>query len=56
MSIYLIVGVVIAFWFGIGGIKNCLEMFRLLKTAIRDDRDDGTVVGHHNRDEEGIEE
>ncbi len=28
------------------------QLFVLLRTIKRDDRDDGTVVGHHNLDEE----
>jgi len=31
-----------------GGFADLKEMFRLLKTRKADDKDDGTVVDHHN--------
>lgn len=41
-------GVVITIWYIIGGTRNLIELFRILKTAKRNELDDGTVVDHHN--------
>ncbi|MFT3784863.1 MAG: hypothetical protein QM770_01690 [Tepidisphaeraceae bacterium] len=45
------VGVITAVWFGIGGTRDVLRMFRKLETLKRDDRDDGRVIGHANADD-----
>lgn len=37
------IGVVIVVWFAIGGIRDMIEMFARLRTAVRDHTDDGTV-------------
>jgi len=50
--INLLVGVPITIWLVIGvwrDIKRCLHRLRTLQ---RDERDDGTVIGHHLADEE----
>lgn len=38
-------------WFTWGGVRDIRALFRHLKAATVDDRDDGTVVGQQNRDE-----
>jgi len=48
--------VIITVWLGVGGVHNLKEMLSALKTAVRDDRDDGTVVGHRNLDDLDAEE
>ena len=47
----LCIGVLTTAWFTWGGLRDMRRMFRALKTVRRDDRDDGTVVAHHNLDE-----
>ena len=47
----LYIGVLTTAWFTWGGLRDMRRMFRALKTVRRDDRDDGTVVAHHNLDE-----
>lgn len=44
----VIVSVLITVWFICGGVRDLKEMLRTLATAKRNDRDDGTVHGHHN--------
>ncbi len=44
------VGVTI--WLTIGGIKDVKDLFNRLASMERDNRDDGTVVDHHNLDEQ----
>lgn len=36
-------GVIIVVWFAIGGIRDMVDMFRRLRTAVRDHTDDGSV-------------
>lgn len=48
----LVISVVTTIWFTWGGIRDLSRLFRALKTVKRDARDDGTVVGHHNLDED----
>ena len=51
--------VIISVWLAIGGFHNLWQLLAALRTAVRDDRDDGTVVGDRNLDdldEEEIEE
>ncbi len=45
-------GVAITVWLLIGGTMDIKDMFRRLNTLVRDHRDDGTVVDHHNLDED----
>jgi SSS family solute:Na+ symporter len=39
-------------WFTWGGIRDLIALVSTLKTLKRNERDDGTVIGHHNLDEE----
>jgi SSS family solute:Na+ symporter len=41
-------------WFVWGGIHDLIILVSRLKTMKRNERDDGTVVGHHNLDEENV--
>ena len=47
----LVFAVPTTIWFTWGGIRDLRELFVSLKRIHRDDRDDGTVVDHHNLDE-----
>jgi SSS family solute:Na+ symporter len=52
---YIIPGlfsVVTLVWFTIGGFNDMRKFFHILSTRQRDARDDGTVHGHHNLDDE----
>jgi len=44
--------VVTLVWFTIGGVRDIRSFFRVLATRDRDARDDGTVAGQHNLDDE----
>lgn len=44
---------VLTVWFAIGGARDVRRLFQTLKTMTRDNRDDGTVIGHMNLDEVG---
>ena len=44
--------VALILWLTIGGFYDLRELFVLLRAVKRDDRDDGTVIGHHHLDEE----
>ncbi|UCG16385.1 MAG: hypothetical protein JSV19_13925 [Phycisphaerales bacterium] len=46
-----LLGTVTTVWFAIGGLHDLNDMFRRLRTAERDDSDDGTVVHTENDDE-----
>ena len=48
-----LIGIMTTVWFTIGGVRDLKVFFRRLREERVDDRDDGTVVGHHNLDEEG---
>ncbi|MCC7517677.1 MAG: sodium:proline symporter [Verrucomicrobiae bacterium] len=50
----LLVGIVTTVWFTWGGTRDLIRLFRTLPTVKRDARDDGTVVSHHNLDEEPL--
>ena len=52
--LFLAVSVFVTIWFSIGGLMDLKDMFRRLKTIVRNDSDDGMVVDHHNRDEEEV--
>ncbi|MDD2709483.1 MAG: sodium:proline symporter [Verrucomicrobiae bacterium] len=47
----LILGAITTVWFTWGGIRDLKHLFQTLKVIKRDERDDGTVVNHHNLDE-----
>jgi SSS family solute:Na+ symporter len=40
-NFFLVLGIII--WFSLGGLKDLKDLYRRLKTAIRDETDDGTV-------------
>lgn len=48
----VLVGVVTTVWFTWGGTRDLLQLFRDLRNVKRDERDDGTVLDHHNLDDE----
>ena len=39
-------------WLSIGGLRDLRYMYAQLRSVRRDARDDGTVIDHHNLDEE----
>jgi hypothetical protein len=41
-----LIGIITTFWFGIGGIKNLIEMFKTLETRVVNHLDNGTVDGN----------
>ena len=49
----LILTIVIIVWFAIGGLRDLKDLFDKLRTIKRDERDDGTVIDHHNIGEDG---
>lgn len=51
MWLMIAICAVVTIWVAIGGIRDVRELFRLLGTIERDERDDGTVVGNVNLDE-----
>jgi SSS family solute:Na+ symporter len=50
----IFVGVVTTIWFTWGGTRDLLRLFRDLKSVKRDSLDDGSVVNHHNLNEEKL--
>ncbi len=48
----IVFSAITAVWFTIGGVHDLIVFFRRLKALKRDERDDGTVINHHNLDEE----
>jgi SSS family solute:Na+ symporter len=50
--VFFVLTIVLTVWLGIGGFIDLKKLYKALKTVKQDDRDDGTVVGHHNPDEE----
>ena len=52
--IMLSISVVTTIWFTIGGIIDIRHMYGLLKKIKRNDLDDGTVVDHHNLEDEKL--
>lgn len=49
--VMLIVGIITAVWFMIGGTRDLLRLFRKLNTHRANLADDGRVIGHMNADE-----
>ena len=56
MGLTGVMAIITTVWFLWGGTRDLFDLFRRLKTAIRDDRDDGSVIGHHNVADAGPEE
>lgn len=54
MWIYVVVGVVVAVWFTVGGLREIRGMLIKLKTAVRNYEDDGMVIDHQSRGEKYI--
>ena len=48
----IFVGVVTTIWFTWGGTRDLIRLFRDLPHVKRNSLDDGSVVNHHNLDEE----
>lgn len=51
-----VLAIITTVWFLWGGTRDLFDLFKRLKTAVRDDRDNGSVVGHHNVADTGPEE
>ncbi|MFH1616495.1 MAG: sodium:solute symporter [Planctomycetota bacterium] len=49
-------GIIVTIWFSIGGIRDMKQMLTSLMTKKSDEHDDGSVVDHHNLDEDFSEE
>lgn len=49
---FFVLTIILTIWLGIGGFIDFRKLFRVLKTVVQDDRDDGTVRDHHNVSEE----
>ncbi|HEY5140957.1 MAG TPA: hypothetical protein VIJ25_16815, partial [Methylococcales bacterium] len=47
----LVLGCGVTVWLTVGGLKDMMALFRRLKTAQRDIRDDGMVINQQNADE-----
>jgi SSS family solute:Na+ symporter len=50
--VFFVLTIVLSIWLGIGGFVDFRKLFKALKTVKHDDRDNGTVVNHHNLGEE----
>ncbi len=50
--LYICVSIITMFWFVAGGVPDLRFLFARLRTLKRDDRDDGSIVGHHLAAEE----
>ena len=56
--IYVLIGLtfagIITVWMTFGGISDIIKMYVSLKKIKRDSLDDGTVVNHHNLEDEVV--
>lgn len=52
VGVFGVVTVALILWLTIGGFFDLKKLFVLLRKVKRDDADDGTVIDHHNLDEE----
>ena len=43
-----VLSALLGIWYSVGGLIDLKKMLRLLRTAKRDDLDDGTVIDSHN--------
>ena len=48
----VLIGIPVAVWFVIGGVKDIRQVFHRLTTMERDEADDGRVIGHHLANED----
>jgi len=55
VRVFSVIAIGTVIWFLIGGLFDLKSMFKTLRTAKRDSRDDGIVVGHHNLSDEPVE-
>ncbi|HBR19004.1 MAG TPA: hypothetical protein DD726_02165 [Phycisphaerales bacterium] len=46
--VFGVTGVIATIWFLWGGFRDLKYLFDDLRNAVRDERDDGTVIDHHN--------
>ncbi len=46
------IGVIVTVWFTWGGLRDLRRLFQRLETVRENPLDDGTVIGHHNLDED----
>jgi hypothetical protein len=54
--IYIVIlGTIGTIWFLIGGMFDMRSMFRILDSSVRNEHDDGRVIGHHNLADEDLE-
>ena len=54
MGLMMVLGIIVAVWISIGGLREMPEFFGRLKNAKRDDGDDGTVRGNESADDEVV--
>jgi len=54
ISVPIVMSFVTAIWFTWGGLRDIRRLFRALSAQTINHLDDGTVVGHQNRDEAGL--
>jgi SSS family solute:Na+ symporter len=47
-------GIPATIWFTVGGVMDIRKLFARLATLVRDERDDGSVTGHHMTVDEGV--
>ena len=55
-AIISVTGFITAIWLTCGGIIDVKDMFRRLKSAVRNYEDDGMVIDHRSRGEKLIEQ
>jgi SSS family solute:Na+ symporter len=51
VGVPVLMTVITGIWFTWGGVRDIKSLFARLRQSAVDERDDGTVVGHRNRDE-----
>lgn len=54
VMISAVASVGVTIWFMVGGIGDLQYLFAKLRSIRRDARDDGTVIDHHNLDENDL--
>ena len=53
--VFGVTGVIATIWFLWGGFRDLKYLFSDLRTATRDESDDGTVMENHNLDDESVD-